>query len=344
MRMSRILGSFRWLFCFSVVASVLLLSGCGSGSSGGEDGVAYQVGESLSDTTLALVASSEYGADTLTASQFRRQVQMRTQRLSPDQRTPDTLQSIHRNLVQRFAEGHVMRGRARAQDLPVDSAQVSRRLKQIRSQYQSPAQLQKQLAQNNMTMDSLRSLVAERLQTQQLQQQMAENAESPSDTEVQEYSKQNRRIRAQHILIRAGQNAPQTTVDSARQAATALIDSAEAGVDFAALAQRHSEGPSASQGGDLGFFTRDQMVDPFAEAAFALADSGDIAPEPVRTRFGFHVIRLTNAGEPMDTTKARQQMMQERRKQAFDAELEKLVQDATVRVNPDVVDAGLAEG
>ena len=344
MRMSRILGSFRWLFCFSVVASVLLLSGCGSGSSGGEDGVPYQVGEALSDTTLALIASSEYGADTLTASQFRRQVQMRTQRLSPEQRSPDTLQSIHQNLVQRFAEGHVMRGRARAEDLPVDSAQVSQRLKKIRSQYQSPAQLQKQLAQNNMTMDSLRSLIAERLQTQQLQQQMADNAESPTDTEVQEYSKQNRRIRAQHILLRAGQNAPQTTVDSARQAATALIDSAEAGVDFAALAQRHSEGPSASQGGDLGFFTRDQMVDPFAEAAFALADSGDIAPEPVRTRFGFHVIRLTNAGEPMDTTKARQQMMQERRKQAFDAELEKLVQGATVRVNPDVVDAGLAEG
>jgi peptidyl-prolyl cis-trans isomerase C len=342
--MTRSFRSLRWLFCFSVLASALVLSGCGSsGSSGDGDAPPYQVGEPLSDTTVALVVSSEYGTDTLSAQQYRRQTQMQLQRLSPDQRSPDTIQAIHENLVRRFAEGHVLRGRARAEDLPVDSAQVNRRLKQIRSKYQSQAQLQKQLAQNNMTMDSLRALIAERLQTQQLQQQMAENAEAPTDDEVQAYSKENRRIRAQHILLRAGQNAPQTTVDSARKAATALIDSAQAGVDFAALAQRHSEGPSASQGGDLGFFTRDQMVDPFAEAAFALADSGDIAPEPVRTRFGFHVIRLTNAGEPMDTSKARQQMMQERRKQAFDDQLATLVEGATVRAHPDVVNAGLYE-
>lgn len=340
--MSRSVYSLRWLFCFAVVASALLLSGCG-GSSGNEDGVSYQVGEPLSDSTLALVVSSEYGTDTLTTSQYRRQTKMQMQRLSPDQRSQDTIQAIHRNLVERFAEGHVMRGRAQAEDLPVDSAQVNRRLKQIRSKYQSEAQLQKQLAQNNMTMDSLRMLIAERLQTQQLQEQMADNAEAPTDAEVEEYSAQNRRVRAQHILLRAGQDAPQSEVDSARQAAAALVDSAQSGVDFAALARRHSEGPSASQGGDLGFFTRDQMVDPFAEAAYALADSGDIASEPVRTRFGFHVIRLTNAGEPMDTTKARKQMMQERRKQAFNDQLATLVEGATVRAHPDVVTAGLYE-
>jgi peptidyl-prolyl cis-trans isomerase C len=305
--------------------------------------VPYKVGDPLSDSTIALIASSEYGTDTITASQYRRQSKMRVQKLSPNERSSDTLQAIHRDLVRRFAETHVMRGEARMSDLPVDSAQVSRRLQQIRRKYQSEAQLKKQLAQNNMTIDSLRTLIAEQLKTQQLQQQMADNAESPTSAEVQEYSKQNRRIRAQHILIRAGQNAPQSQVDSARQAATALIDSAQSGASFADLARRHSEGPSASQGGDLGFFTRNQMVDPFAEAAFALADSGDIAPDPVRTQFGFHVIRLTNAGEPMDTSKARQQMMQERRKQAYDDQVAKLVQKATVRTNPDIVQAGLHE-
>jgi len=344
MRMARFFGSLRWLFCFAVAASVLLLSGCGgSGSSGGEDGVSYQVGDPLSDSTLAVVVSSEYGTDTISAAQYRKQLKMRTRRLSPEQRSADTMRSIHRNLVSRFAEGHVMRGRAKAEDVPVDSARVNQRLKKIRSQYQSEAQLQKQLAQNNMTMDSLRTVIAERLQTQQLQEQMAENAAPPTDEEVQKYSKENRRIRAQHILLRIGQDAPQSEVDSVRQVAASLVDSAEAGADFAALAQRHSDGPSADQGGDLGFFTRDQMVDPFADAAFALSDSGDVAPDPVRTRFGFHVIRLTNAGEPMDTTKARKQMMQERRKEAFDEELATLVEKATVRVYPDVVEAGLYE-
>ncbi len=336
-------GSLRWLFGFSLLGIALFLAGCGGSGSEGDEGAPYQVGEPLSDSTIALVVSSQYGSDTLSAQQYQRQTKMRMQRLSPDERSPDTVQSIHETLARGFAQNHVMRERAQTQDFDVDSAQVSQRLQQITKQYQSEAQLKKQLAQNNMTLDSLRSLIAERLQTQQLQQQMAESAEEPSSAEVEEYSKANRRIRAQHILLRADQNASESKVDSARQAATALIDSAEAGTDFSGLARRHSEGPSASQGGDLGFFTEDQMVDEFSEAAFALADSGDIAPEPVRTRFGFHVIRLTNPGEPLDTTKARQQMMQERQKQAVQDQVDELLQDVTVRAHPDVVQAGLYE-
>lgn len=343
MHTSHVPKSLLRFLCLSVLALPLILMGCG-GSGASDDGdIPYQVGEALSDSTLALVVSSEYGTDTLRTPQYRRQVQMRTQKLSPNERSPDSMQSIHRTLTRRFVEGHVMSGKAQVEDLDVDTAQVSQRIQQIKKQYPNEGQLQKQLAQNNMTMDSLRSLIAERLQTQALQQQLADNAEEPSADEVEEYSEQNRRIRAQHILLRVEENAPETKVDSARQAAAALIDSAQAGADFGELARRHSEGPSASQGGDLGFFTEDQMVESFSEAAFALADSGDIAEEPVRTRFGFHVIRLTNAGEPMDTSKARQQMMQERRKQAYDAEVEKLLQDATLRANPDVVEAGLYE-
>jgi peptidyl-prolyl cis-trans isomerase C len=268
---------------------------------------------------------------------------MRTQRLSPDQRSPDTLQAIHRNLVRRFAEGHVMQGKATAEDFTVDTAQVSQRLSQIRRQYKNEEQLRAQLAQNNMTLDSLRSLIAARLQTQELQRQMADQAEEPTADEVKAYSEENMRIRAQHILLRAGRNAPQAKVDSARKAAETLVDSAKAGVDFAALARRHSEGPSASKGGDLGFFTENQMVDAFSKAAFALSDSGDVADEPVRTRFGFHVIRLTNPGEPMDTTKARQRMMQERRQESYNQQLEKLLEDATVQLNPEIVEAGYGE-
>lgn len=341
MRMPHSPKRLRWLLSFSILAVALVLTGCGGSGSSGGNGVPYQVGDALTDTSLAVVVSSEYGTDTIQTSQYRRQSQMRIQKLSPDQRTPDTLQSIHRELVRRIVGGHMMRGKAQEEDLAVDSAQVESRLQRIKQRYQNEEQLQKRLAQNNMTIDSLRSYLANQLKTQALQRKMADRAEAPSTSEVEAYSKKNRRIRAQHILLRAGQNASQSKVDSARQAAAALIDSAEAGTDFAALARRHSEGPSSSQGGDLGFFTKGQMVEPFSDAAFALADSGDIAPEPVRTRFGFHVIRLTNAGEPMDTSKARQQMMQERKKQTFDEELEKLIANATVHINPDIVEAGL---
>jgi peptidyl-prolyl cis-trans isomerase C len=68
-----------------------------------------------------------------------------------------------------------------------------------------------------------------------------------------------------------------------------------------------------------------------------------VAPEPVRTRFGFHVIRLTDAGEPMDTTKARKQVTKERRQQAVEDQINALLEDVTVRTNPDITDAGLPE-
>lgn len=331
------------LLALPVFAIALFLAGCGNSGSSDDGDPSFQVGEPLSDSTIAMIVSSEYGTDTLQARQYQQQVQMRTQKMSPDQRSADTLRSIHRELAEQFVGGHMLRGKAKSENIPVDSSKVSSQLQQVKQRYQSEEQLEEQLAQNNMTMDSLRSYIAEQLQTQELQQQMAGAAESPTSSEVEEYSKENRRIRAQHILLRAEENASESKVDSARTAAEALVDSAEAGTDFAELARRHSEGPSAEEGGDLGFFTEDQMVDSFSEAAFALADSGDIAPEPVRTQFGFHVIRLTNAGEPMDTSKARQQMMSERKKEAFDEELEKLMQDATLRVHPDVVEAGFYE-
>ena len=323
-----------------------LLAGCGNGNgtsaeSEGDD-IPYQTGESLTDSTVALVVSSEYGTDTLSAQNFQRQLQMAMRRSSPSQRSSEQMQETQRKLIRGFARQHALRGEAKAQNIDVGPSRVSARLKKLKQRYKTEKQFRRQLAQNNLTIDSVRSMLADRLRQQVLQKQMAEGYAEPSPEEVESYSKENRRIRAQHILLKVGQNAPQSTVDSVRQVAKTLVDSAKMeSVNFADLARRQSQGPSAQKGGDLGFFTRNQMVDKFAEAAYALSDSGDVAPEPVRTQYGFHVIRLTNPGEPMDTTKARKQMTQERRKQAVEDQVNELLKKVTVRANPDLVSAGL---
>lgn len=336
----------RLLSAVALPALALLFVGCGGGNGSDSEtaDVPYQVGDTVSDSTVALIVSSEYGTDTLSAQRYQQQVRMSMKRQAPGQQSEDQMHQTHRQLIRGFARQHVLRGEAKAQGVEADQAQVEARLKKLKQRYESEEQFQKQLARNNMTVDSVRSLLADQFRQQQLQRQLAENYEKPSAEEVTSYSEKNRRIRAQHILIKVGENAPESKVDSARQAAAALVDSAQMeNVDFAELARRHSQGPSAQKGGDLGFFTRDRMVDEFAEAAYALSDSGDVAPEPVRTRFGFHVIRLTDAGEPMDTTKARKQMTKERRKQAVEDQIDELLQDVTVRTNPDIVNAGLPE-
>ena len=81
--------------------------------------------------------------------------------------------------------------------------------------------------------------------------------------------------------------------------ANAIIKELDGGADFAALAKEKSTGPSGPNGGDLGFFQREQMVPPFAEAAFSL-EKGAYTASPVQTQFGYHVIlvedkRMTEA-------------------------------------------------
>ena len=66
--------------------------------------------------------------------------------------------------------------------------------------------------------------------------------------------------------------------------------------DFSATARRYSVGPSAPQGGALGFLRREQVVPEFAEAAFALEDGG--ISEPVKTQFGWHVITASERRIP----------------------------------------------
>jgi len=325
--------------------TVGLLAGCGNEnpSNSATEDVPYQVGDALTDSTVAVVVSSDYGTDSLLARDYRAQMKRMMKRRPPSQQS-DQMQETHRQLIRGFARQHALRGEAKAQDIDADTAQVSARLAKLKQRYKSERQFRQQLAQSNMTVDSVRSLLADRLRQQALQKQMAENFEEPSAEEVKAYSEENRRIRAQHILLEVGENAPQAKVDSAREAAAALVDSAQMeNVNFSELARRHSQGPTAEKGGDLGFFTRDRMVEEFADAAYALSDSGDVAPEPVRTQFGFHVIRLTNAGEPMAEMKARKQMTQERRKQTVEDQINALLGDVTVRANPEIASAGFYE-
>ncbi|BBM68940.1 peptidylprolyl isomerase [Rhodothermus marinus] len=98
-------------------------------------------------------------------------------------------------------------------------------------------------------------------------------------------------IRARHILIRA----PEGDAEARRQAhqeALELKRQLEQGADFATLAREHSDDPgSARQGGDLGWFGRGRMVEPFEKAAFS-APIGRVVG-PVETRFGYHLIEVT---------------------------------------------------
>lgn len=86
-------------------------------------------------------------------------------------------------------------------------------------------------------------------------------------------------VRARHILVK--------TEDEAKAALAEITK----GADFAEVAKKRSTDGSAAQGGDLGYFTADQMVPEFSKAAFELK-KGEVSKAPVKSQFGFHLIKV----------------------------------------------------
>jgi peptidyl-prolyl cis-trans isomerase C len=98
-------------------------------------------------------------------------------------------------------------------------------------------------------------------------------------------------VHARHILFRVNDPTDQAASKAAEDKVKSTIDRIKKGEDFATLAKALTEDPSGKQdGGDLGYFTRDQMVPEFSEVAFKL-EKGQIS-DPVKTQFGWHVLKV----------------------------------------------------
>jgi peptidyl-prolyl cis-trans isomerase C len=103
-------------------------------------------------------------------------------------------------------------------------------------------------------------------------------------------------VRARHILVEAEDDAK------------AILEQLKGGADFATLAKEKSKDPGAAEGGDLGYFTKDQMVPEFAEVAFKMYP-GQLS-NPVKTQFGWHIIKLEDkrTKQPPEFAKVKDQI------------------------------------
>jgi peptidyl-prolyl cis-trans isomerase D len=112
------------------------------------------------------------------------------------------------------------------------------------------------------------------------------------DMNIEQYHRP-ARVRVRHILIAVNPEAGPDVVEKASKKAGKVRAEARQdarGADFAALARQYSDDPSASEGGDLGYFSRGEMDPALEKAVFSLG-KGEISPV-VRTRYGFHVVKV----------------------------------------------------
>ena len=127
------------------------------------------------------------------------------------------------------------------------------------------------------------------------------------DDEIREYYAENqaefqnpKTVEARHILIKVDPNAGSEDVAKAKERIESIWQKAKDGQDFAELAKQFSEGPSKDKGGYLGTFRREAMVKPFADKAFSM-QGGEIS-DPVKTQFGWHIIKVEKVNEATTTS------------------------------------------
>lgn len=158
-----------------------------------------------------------------------------------------------------------------------------------------------------------------------------------SDQEVKDYYEQHKndlasisKMRASHILVKSE--------DEARK----ILARIKKGEDFAKIAEKSSlDTGTAKNGGDLGYFSQGQMVPEF-ESAAARLKAGEIS-EPVKTRFGYHIIKVTDKqmGKPVEFEKIRsniyQRLAAEKQKEFFDSYISDLKTQYKVEINKDAV-------
>ena len=125
-----------------------------------------------------------------------------------------------------------------------------------------------------------------------------------TDAEVEKYYTEHaqefatpRQVKVAHVLARVGETGGSAAEDKARAKIADVIRRAKAGEDFGRLAKELSDDPgSAKNGGEIGFVSKGQLVPDF-EAAMLTLKKGEVSPEPVRSPFGFHAIKVLDINE-----------------------------------------------
>ena len=213
----------------------------------------------------------------------------------PQQYRDIPMQMLFPALLERAIDGELLQREAKAAGV-AENPEVKRRVERYRDQ-----------------------LIQEQYLTDQLEAAVSEDKVKAEYEKLREQAPKAEEIRASHILV------------SDEATAKDIVRELDKGADFAALATEKSIDPGAANGGDLGYFTAEQMVPEFSAAAFELAP-GAYSKEPVKSQFGWHVIKVADRRDvaPPSLDEAREQIRAELAEQEARRILAELRAKATI--------------
>lgn len=242
---------------------------------------------------------------------------------------------IERQVIVQLIQQELIKQEADRLAVRVSTTQVAERFGQVRGQFQTDEQFQQALAQNGLTVTTLRERIREQLTVEQVQTRAIGNL-SATEAEIRAAYGNGQRfeeLHVRHILFTVSG----TDEAAKKKKAEDTLAQLRNGADFIALAKKVSEDTTTKpQGGDLGTVTRQTPFDQtFLNAAFKLK-KGQISGL-VRTQFGYHIIKVEDR-RTKTLEQARAELTQEitdtKRQEAFTTFMKKRVDAARIVVNP----------
>ncbi|NNE08068.1 MAG: hypothetical protein HKN20_05845 [Gemmatimonadetes bacterium] len=229
------------------------------------------------------------------------------------------------------------------QRIEVAEEELAARFKEYRDQFPSQEVFDEQIRRMGFTEQELKEEMAMNIQIQKLLESNTEAVSLPSTADCREFYDANveafssgEEVHASHILLRLEQTADEAAKSAAQASLADLRKQIVAGADFAELATAHSDCPSKAQGGDLGWFERGRMVEPFDNAVFNLKP-GEISPV-IETQFGYHIIKCAER-KPAETKSfdevkndIQNGLQEERRNEQYSRYIEELRGKADVKM------------
>ena len=212
---------------------------------------------------------------------------------------PERRAEIIRGVLDQLIDVKLLEQEAAARNIKATDAEVNQGLTEMKAQAPDQATFDKALVARQMTEADLRNEARQRLTVDKLLVAEVEPKAAVGPADIEAFYKANPQffmqpeaVRASHILVKVEPGSTDEAKQAARAKAEDLLKQVNAGGDFAALAQQHSQDGSAAGGGDLGFFPRGQMVKAFEDAAFGMKPGE--ASQLVESEFGFHIIKVTD--------------------------------------------------
>jgi len=215
----------------------------------------------------------------------------------PDESADNEQRSFRSRVLEELIDREILYQESTKAGVSIDQESVQQRMDQLKGRFPDEEVFKKALEDMNMTEESLKRHIERGMSISQYVDEVFVQKADVSEKDVQTFYDEHpeaftrpERVHARHILLQKKPDSSPEDIAKNRELLTSIRSRVEHGEDFGNLAKEHSDCPSSSQNGDLGFFGRGEMVQEFEDAAFAL-EPGAVS-EIVETQFGLHLIQL----------------------------------------------------